>query len=206
MQKLTLLLILAVLGVAVIATGKLKTTTNAASEHIISPQDANDKDESETFIDGSKHPDKISDHTAYLMLFRLIAGRETEQEKASIRSYLRMALGCANCNGRGKPKGEAVAADIDALIATAEEFDSRVGALDRQATKIQDGYHPNHPPVSYEDREYLNRLQEQKEFVADEIIHSLPQRLSAAGMASLRRHVKERMKRRIKIAKDQKSA
>ena len=84
------------------------------------------------------------------------------------------------------------------MIAAAEEFDRRVSILDNQAVTIQGRYHPEHAPLSLADQKQLKLLKKEKKAVVTSIIESLPQRLTAEGFLSLQRHVKERMKPRIK--------
>jgi hypothetical protein len=85
------------------------------------------------------------------------------------------------------------------MIAAAEEFDQRVSTLDRQATVIQDRYHPAHPPMAFNDKEYLKQLQKQKESIVVDVVASLPQRLSTEALKNLRKHIKERMKPKMKM-------
>lgn len=200
MRKFTSVLILAAISATGIAIGTSKATMDASDNpsNIVQRQP-------ETIIDGQSTPEKIPDHEAYSILFRLIARRETDAEKNSIRSYLKMALGCNECDKQKKSERtiETENADIDAMIAAAEEFDQRVGALDQQATEVQDRYHPNHPPLTDGDREYLKQLQRQKESTAIEVAASLHQRLSSESLKNLRHYIKERMKRKIKMYKKQ---
>ena len=137
-----------------------------------------------------------------MILFRLVARRESEADKNSIRSYLRGAVGCSNCDERQEQDGTKSVedADIDAIIATAEEFDQRVFALDQQAANILDPYHPEHPSsLSNKERDALKQLQKQKELTASELANSLQWRLSDDGLKNLRKHIKERMKTKMKM-------
>jgi hypothetical protein len=150
-------------------------------------------------VDGRKQPDKIPDHVAYAMLFRLIAKRNTEVEKNRVRAYVTMVLGCSTCNNpsakdRSKKSEEA---DIDTLIAAATEFDQQVSQLDAQATSIQDSYHPSHHPLSPEDGDQLKALKKRKRAIVNSIMASLPRRLSSEGWVGLQRHIKEHMKRNM---------
>lgn len=192
MRKLTILLAVIVISAAGIVVGTPKHSVDQAGEPYDGKQKAN-----KVIVDGELTPEKIPDYEAYTILFRLIAKRETEDEKNHIRSYLRQVIACTDCTT------EIAQADIDALIAVAEEFDQRVTGLDRQATEIQNRYHPDHPPVSYGDKEYLKHLQRQKESIADEVATSLRGRLSPDGLKNLRKHVKERMKPKMRMYKNQ---
>ena len=156
MHKLMSLLLLAAVAAAGVAVGTATATIDASNSHanIMAQQP-------ETIIDGHLNPEKIPDHEAYTILCRLIAGRETEDEKNNIRPYLRGVLGCSDCNKQKKSNltAEIENADIDALIAAAATFDQRVSILDQQATEIQDRYHPTHLPLTYDDKERLKQLQ-----------------------------------------------
>lgn len=152
-----------------------------------------------TTVDGRKQPDKIPDHVAYAMLFRLIAKRDMEVEKTRVRAYIKMALGCSTCNNpnaKNRSK-ESEEADINALVAAATEFDQQVSQLDVQATAIQDSYHPEHRPLSPEDGKQLKALQKRKKAVVNSIMASLPRRLSSEGWRGLQQHIKEHMKRKM---------
>jgi hypothetical protein len=93
MRKLMVLLILVVISAADIAVSTSKATIDASNDHPTTVQQ-----QPEIIIDGQLNPEKIPDHEAYSILFRLIARRETEAEKQRIRFYLRQALGCNDCD------------------------------------------------------------------------------------------------------------
>src|SRR5215207_9400692 len=182
MRKLTILLALAAIGIVGIAAEVSKDKVSA-SKSVVNT----DGQESEGrvanppgVIDGAKTPDKIPDVVAYSLLFDLIAGRQTEAERNRIRSYLRQI-------GLGDE-------DSDALIAAAEEYRVRDGALGERADAIKSRNHPNHLPLTAEEREQLKRLQKQHESVVREIVTSLPRRLSKEGLSRVRLHVNERVK------------
>lgn len=191
MRSLTVLLILVAISAAGIAIVTPKRPVDAAN----TPNNVKEKSP-KVIIDGETTPEKIPDYEAYTILFRLIAKRETEADITRIRSYLKLAIGCADCTS------DIAEADIAVLIAAAEEFDRQVATLDQQATGIQDRYHPDHPPVSYGDKEYLKQLQKNKESIADEVVTSLRDKLSPEALKNLRKHVKERMKRKMKLYKN----
>ena len=128
-------------------------------------------------ISGADNPQLIPDRVAYTMLFRLIANRQTEEEKNRIRAYIRQAgLGKQSCEKY--PSTGIGDADIDGLVAAAEEFQRRVGVLDLQAKEIRNN---NKNSPSAEAVSHLKQLQEQKEKITDEIIASLGKYLSAEG-------------------------
>lgn len=140
-------------------------------------------------IDGAVHPENIPDHVAYSLLFQLIAGRQTEVEKRRIKSYIRqMGLGDADGN---------------ALIVAAEEYRVRIAMLSQQASGVLMRYHPVHPPLSAQDRNQLKQLDRQRDFVVNDIVASLPHRLSTDGLVKLRHHINERVKRKTRITQDE---
>jgi len=136
-------------------------------------------------IDGAANPSAISDRVAYQMLFYSLYVRP----RAGLEK--RRALAAAASNN------ELNDTEIDALLAAAEEFQSRVSVLDRKAAEIKDRHWPN---PSAEVMAQLTELQRRKEAIIDEIIDSLPNRLGADGAAKLHNHVNDRVKRKIKIS------
>jgi hypothetical protein len=149
-------------------------------------------------INGAKHPEKIPDRIAYAVLFRLIGGHNTEEEKNRILSYVKQMLGCKSC-GKGKIKEEELQAynnRIDSIVNAADEFQQQVGVLDKQ---VQEIVRDNWPRYTSEVRARLSELQRRKEAIINEIVFSLQNRLDSSGRAKLRKHLDERVKRKIKI-------
>lgn len=150
-------------------------------------------------IDGSEHPERIPDVTAYTLLFRLIANRREGEEKQRIRAYLgEMGLGdrvCTSCQKSNDPT-RGTKADVDAIIAAADEFQQRVGSLDLTAKRIKDDAR-NNPATDAKIK--LIKLQRQKQGIVMQIIASLPSRLSVKGLEIFQRHINERVKRNIKM-------
>lgn len=189
MKRLSILLLVAlalsVLGI-VLATSRNVTSKNT----IITPQFANSAQPAlPGTIDGAKNPEMIPDHLAYSLLFDLLSNRHTEVEKGRAKSYIRQA----GIEG----------ADVDALLAAAEDFRQRAGALDAQAATLNIRSHTEHPALSQNDVAQLKQLEKQREALAEDVIASLPHRLSGDGVAKLRQHVNERVKRKTKIFPDQ---
>lgn len=137
-------------------------------------------------IDGSKNPEKIPDHVAYALLFDLIAGRETEAERNRIRAYLRQT-------GLGD-------SDANAMIAAAEEYQRRETVLAQQADRIKSRTHPNHQPLTIEEKSQLKQLQNQHRTLVQGMVASLHYRLSTDGLSKVRQHVSERVKRKTKMS------
>jgi hypothetical protein len=146
-------------------------------------------------ISGADNPQLIPDHSAYIVLFRLIANRQTEEEKRRIRAYIRQAgLGKQSCEKY--PSTGIGDADIDGLIAAAEEFQRRVGVLDLQAKEIRNN---NRNSPSTETVSRLKQLQEQKEKITDEIIASLGKYMSPEGVKQLQVHINSHVKAHMKF-------
>lgn len=202
MRKLTILLALVMVGIVCVSAGVWRDTAGApraaagtttqrltaAAGHpagAIPPAPV---------IDGAVNPEMIPDHVAYSTLFALIAGRRTEAEAGRARAYVRqMGL-----------KG----ADVEALVAAAEEFRQQAGVIDRHASQLRsryfykagDGnYYRNGSPVTAEDRERWGQLRGQREVITADTAASLRRRLSGAGWAAVRRHVVGHMKRGIRM-------
>lgn len=197
MRKLTILLALIAIGTTAFVGSITEESVSEASK----PPYAMTQ-QSRTVIDGKLTPDKIPNHEAYIILFRLVANRETEEEKNRIRAYLRQAFACDDCkkDGQSPTPEEIMEADIDAVIHASEEFNQRVSVFDHEATEVYERHHPTHPPLNWSDKERMRQLQRQKETTADEVAASLDRRLSRDGRKSLRRYVKEHMKSKMKMS------
>jgi hypothetical protein len=93
-RTIFVLLCVAAVGMVVITTGTLGKTEKAksappvAANPTAAPQEQNSPDPPGT-IDGSKNPELIPDHVAYSILFRLLSDRNTDEEKARVRAYIR---------------------------------------------------------------------------------------------------------------------
>jgi len=142
-----------------------------------------------SLIDGASNPQRIPDRVAYSLVFTMIASHRTEPEQNRIRAYIRQ-MGLSD-------------ADSSALIAAAQEYALRVGVTDNQANTIIMRYHPAHPPLSSEDKNYLEKLNKQRKSIVNDVAASLSQRLSADGFVKVRQHINERVKRKTKITSDE---
>jgi hypothetical protein len=186
MKRFVFLLLAVSIGAAAIATATSKAPKNHRSLSSAQQITRNEIDEPGV-INGSKHPEMIPDHVAYTLLFRLIANRRTEVEQKRILAYIQqMIFG----------EGSSSDADVNALVAAAEEFQQRVGVLDLQAEEIKDHNQGDQSSVKIAQ---LKRLQRQKEAIIDEIVASLPGRLSKTGVEHVRWHVSEHVKRNAKL-------
>lgn len=132
MKRLVILLLTIVLGTVGIVIGASKGRGRYISSKAITAQ----QDTPDT-IDGAKNPEMIPDRIAYALLLRLIANRQTEEEKGRIRAYIRqMGIGKPCCGQN--PSAGTKDTDVDALIAVAEEFQQHIATLDQQAKEIRD--------------------------------------------------------------------
>jgi len=147
-------------------------------------------------IRGDQHPELISDYYAYLAMFRMLSNRQTEDERNSIRAYVRGVIGLGKQRGCPKCRQSVGVgdADIDTLIGAADEFYQRVSIIEQEATGIKDRSWPN---GSAADFARLTKLQAQKEALVAEVAASLPQRLSKEGLQRLRQHIRDTVKQRI---------
>jgi acetylornithine deacetylase/succinyl-diaminopimelate desuccinylase-like protein len=196
--KLLAVLLLTITTIVAVLTATLKSTAENNKKATTTPIASADTARQQPAdppgtIDGAKNPELIPDSVAYTMLFRVVGGRQTEEERNSIRSYLRQAgFGCRACTGTPTAAEEA---EINAVIAIADEFWQRMDVLDNQVKEIKDRTWPNPGP---EVMTQLGQLQRQNEAITAEIIGSLPRRLGPASMEKLRHHINETVKRNTK--------
>lgn len=202
-----------ILSVAAISIVSITTRTLSGFEYaqaISSPasnvpqQKRQKKPDPPGTVDGARNPEMILDRAAYMLLFRFISNHQkNENEKKQIREYVRQtglgrqhncpeSIAPADCSLPNVGVGDN---DIDALLAAAAAFQQRVSVLDAQAKDIKDRTWPNPSP---ETMAQLTLLQEQKEALADEIIASLPRRLSPGGLQRVVQHINKRLKRLTK--------
>ena len=158
-------------------------------------------------INGLSNPELIPDRAAYLILFRLIANRNTPAERNRIESYIRAMLniGCKTCgalresgkmvnveNANRTPEQEQ--SDIDAVFATMEEFNQQVALLDNQAKDAKERRR-NDPQATLR----LTALQTQKNALIESKATALIQRLSPVSRSKLQSFINERLKQKIRI-------
>lgn len=208
MRKPISLLILLTIGLAVVAVGGSKSTSETAKTvpHITQQQPESMIDDPPGTIDGAKNPEKISDLMAYEVFLRFISENQTQEEKNSIRSYIRQAgLGCQKCFIKSGPgvKAPPEDAEIDALLAVAEAFRQRAGILDNQVKEIKDRKWPN---PNLEVMAQLTNLQGKRESLVAEVMASLPHRLGRSSAQKISQHINERVKHKMKIVPGPQSA
>ena len=93
-------------------------------------------------------------------------------------------------------------ADIDAVIAVAEEFHRRVSLLDKKVEEIKWRSWPDPSPQAMGQ---LRGLQVQKEAIVMELAASMKGRLTAATRTGFDKHFDEIVKTRIKLAPEPQS-
>ncbi|MCP9493878.1 MAG: hypothetical protein MSG64_05400 [Pyrinomonadaceae bacterium MAG19_C2-C3] len=192
--------------VTISVIGAVLEATNSSNEPVtntpIATSFVKEKADPPGTIDGSKEPHKIPDHVPYLVLFRLIAYRPNEVEKDKMLDYLDQHVDLKKSKCKTCPKTEEDN-DVDALLAAADEFKQRISVLDNQANAIKDQHWPDPSP---EVMAQLTTLQQQKEALVMEIANSLQYRLSTKGKEKVSKHVKENMKRKMKLTLGPKTA
>lgn len=171
----------------------------AAAGTAASPRDG----KKQVFVDGAQTPEQIPDHVAYALIFRAVAGRHSEAQKKSIRSYVaQLGLGreaCESCPRRKEPVNpDEPDPEIEALVAAAEEYHRQVGLLDREAKAIKDATWQNPTPAAYA---ALANLQTRKEELVTSVVAGLVRRLGPDASARLRQNVDGRVKPLTKIRK-----
>lgn len=171
-------------------------------------------------IDGSTNPELIPDHVAFSLFFRFLSGRNTAAEKERAQSYIgHRVFECERCSSGGSQVAPSAQAQIEALLAVADEYNQRVTVLDAQAVHIRYEvpieYHamegpsaavfphmglqqPPPPPLTPSMKAQLTALQRQKEAMVTELIALLPQRLGAEGAVKVRKFMSEQFKRNVK--------
>jgi hypothetical protein len=179
MKNLTILLLVVVIGAIamLIATQTSTFRTQKATAQI--------QQQNMQAIDGATNPEMISDRVAYSMFLQLIwdhlKTNET-RDRQRLEGYFNMTT-----LGR---------MDRDVLINVATLLQQRTAPLTQQAKEIKNRNFPNPSP---EVMQQLTLLQRQREAITDELIATIPNRLSASGLQKLRRFTNEHVKRKVKI-------
>ena len=155
------------------------TPTNETAERVVNSRNSAERLPPGS-IDGSVNPESIPDEIAYSLLFRLLAQRDTKEENAKIRSYIKLMN----------------VTDAKGLLSVVDEFERRVGKLDRQAEKIHEKRGPN---LDSQALARLNALEQQKNEIIADIVQTLPGRIDVDNLDNLRTHIKERVKRNVKM-------
>jgi len=201
--RLFLVLVITVLVAAtglttVISRGTKRSSTHIGTSNVPAPPAKSSAQDPEEVIDGDKSPDKIPDKVAYTLLLRFLGDRKTEAEKSSARSYLRMIFGCDNCPGTSMTKEQRAAAqaNIEKLLAIAQNFESQIFPVDNEARKIREMGIPNLDQLA---KTRLRKLQAKKEEVVKQIMADLPARLGPEGAGKLHGFITEQFKRRVKL-------
>jgi len=148
-------------------------------------------------VNGSQNPELVPDRVAYSILFRFLSDRQSEDEKNSMRFYLRQKLGGGDCDATEEEKA-ATDNVIDALLTAATEFSKQVAPLDSEAKSLKDKHWPN---PSSDVMGSLARLQARKDAAVLKLAASLRGRFTGKvkESAKLERLIHENLKRKIKI-------
>lgn len=199
MKRLTVLLLtLVVCAIGIAAT--FKPAGRQTQDAQVALAQTTQQQNQTGIIDGATHPELVPDRVAYSLLFRLISNRQTDEQKARIRGYIRqMGLGrqrCRNCPSVSGTNDADDDTDIDAMVTVAEEFQQRVSMLDQQAKALKEQNKLTRIPNLMAQ---LTHLQQQKDAIVDGLMNSLPSRLSANGAEKVRQHINERVKTRTKM-------
>lgn len=117
MRKLTIVILLLILGIAAIGArtsentkGQLPTAASIAEQPL-----ATAVSDPPGTVNGAKNPELVPDNVAYSLFFGFLAGRQgSESEKNSMRDYFKQTA----LDG----------VDVDALLAAADEFQQRMDA------------------------------------------------------------------------------
>jgi hypothetical protein len=151
-------------------------------------------------ISGNKtNPADNPDRLAFMLLFRFLSNplqSQDEKVRKQSRAYLKQVpLGkkrCATCSDADPTED----VDANALIGVANEYQLRVKVLDERAVRLKQQNQRNPIPNL---REQLIDLQRQKEALADELIASLPRRLSNHANLELKRLIQGHIKKNIQL-------
>jgi len=135
-------------------------------------------------IDGSLNPEMIPDWRAYSLLFRFISNHWNENRDAML-AY----LNTIGLNGESPTRDKA---QLDTLVATAQEFAKRSADLD---TSLREALTRN-PNLSL-DRE-AHRLEQEKKQLTLETVSRLETRLGLVDAERVRQHI-GKMKRKMKM-------
>ena len=140
-------------------------------------------------IDGAYNPEMIPGWRVYSLLFRFISSHWIEKPDAILAYLQTIGLG----SGESPTGDKAQKAQIDTLIATAQDFSRRATDLD---SSVQETLKRNPSLVDSE----LQRLAQEKEHLTLEMVSILETRLGAVDAEKLRLHI-ENMKRKMKMVK-----
>ncbi len=191
MKKVLFLLFVTVFGLALIpitaprGSNDHNERNSAVSRSLGSGQARPQVQDPPGTINGSQHPELISDRAAYTILFLVLANRSTTEEQIKARAYL----------SRFDPALSE--ADIVQLLSAADEYQKRVSVFNKEAKLIKDMSWPNPDPGVFVS---LQQLQAQKNALVDEVRKSLYLRISASGLQTITAQALPYIKSKIKLA------
>jgi hypothetical protein len=134
-------------------------------------------------IDGAVTPDLIPDDVAYGLFFGFLAGRETQEQKNSVRSFFRQ-------------RPQLAGIDADALMMVANEFQEASKALEDDEKTLAAASHHRSSILDAK----VALLKQRKLNLVNEKVGVLPSLIGNDGAEKVRLHVMEYIKRKVKIA------
>jgi hypothetical protein len=193
------LAVVAVLAIAISrVTSRSAVSYSAAATVSIPRLESIQRQDPPEIIDGARNPEKIPDRLAYTLLFRFLSNRKTEIEKNTARTYLRMIFGCDVCPDSTGTKQQRVAAhaNITKFLKIAEEFESQIQTLDRDARETRG---PGQQFLNDTARGKLKKLDADKGELVKRTMAVIKSRLGPEGSQRLHDYLLGPFKRRIKI-------
>jgi hypothetical protein len=98
-MKKRMLIVLLLIGVGLAGSNITGISNIRTKNSPITPVETKSQEDPAGTINGATNPELIPDRTAYILLFRLISNRQTDQEKGRALAYMRqMGLGKPCCN------------------------------------------------------------------------------------------------------------
>ncbi len=209
MHRLTIIVLFSAftVGIASISVVMSKNSSAAIKPPIEEEITTANPQDSSGAINGLSNPELIPDRAAYLILFRLLANRNTSEEKKRVESYIRdmLDIGCESCGAlresgkllnteNANRNREQEQADIDAVFAVMEEFNQQVALLDNQAKDARERRRSDPQAILQ-----LTALQAQKNTLIESKSVALIQRLSSVSRSKLQSFINGRLKQKIKI-------
>lgn len=133
-------------------------------------------------VNGAENPTKIPDEVAYSLAFRLIEKHRFDNKDKRLQGYFKL-IGLDD-------------SDKKSLLLAADEFQERVGRLDKQAAEIKNKTWPR-PDSSV--MAQLTELENQKKAIVIAITSRMLSRMSTNGSLRLQQHVNNHVKSKIKM-------
>jgi len=186
MRKLTVLGSFLLLSIAVWGGYSATGTKTPAQEAVPGPTQKaapGPTEDAPGTIDGAVTPDLIPDDVAYALFFNFLAGRETKAQKNSLKSFF-------------KQRPQLAGIDAEVLMMVADEFQEAYKAIEKEEAALAATSHNRSSTL--DDRFAL--LKQRKLSLVDEKVGALPNIIGMDDAEKVRRHVREYVKRKVKIA------